>query len=101
MNRILSTAETEWAYKHHINGRTYSELAAVLYVSPKTVYRAIRERKKIKMFKCNDCGAEFEEPRIYYETHGFSSPPFEERAECPNCGWTGFEECREEESEDE
>lgn len=93
--------EIEWAHKQHIDGRTYGELAAALYVSTKTVYRAIRERKKIKMFKCNDCGAKFDSPKLHLETHGLSAPPFEERAECPECGWTGFEECREEESEDE
>lgn len=92
MSRILSTAETEWAYKQHINGRTYREVAAALYVSPKTVYRAIRERKKIKMFKCNDCGAKFDSPRLHLETHGLSAPPFEERAECPECGSTDYKE---------
>lgn len=44
------------------------------------------------MFKCNDCGIRFDSLRIYIEQHGLSTPPYEERAECPNCGSTDYEE---------
>ncbi len=44
------------------------------------------------MFKCNECGFEFEEPRVVYETHGLDTPPYERWYLCPNCGESSFEE---------
>lgn len=37
------------------------------------------------MFKCKDCGCEFEEPRSYREYHGLDYG-YETLWECPNCG---------------
>ncbi len=42
------------------------------------------------MFYCNDCNAEFEEPKVYQEFHGLTEPPYEERWACPNCGSNDF-----------
>ena len=38
------------------------------------------------MFKCRECGCEFDEPHVYYERHGFTHGPFEQWSECPHCG---------------
>ena len=38
------------------------------------------------MYYCSDCGCEFETAAVLTETHGFTSPPFEERRGCPLCG---------------
>lgn len=51
------------------------------------------------MFKCNDCKAEFDEPKIVFETHGFSSPPYERWAVCPRCKNNNFDEYKEGEDE--
>lgn len=41
------------------------------------------------MYKCNDCGGEFEEP----ETYGESRPVgFEKFSVCPYCGFSNYEE---------
>jgi DNA-directed RNA polymerase subunit RPC12/RpoP len=46
-----------------------------------------------KMLICNECGAVFEEPRIYYEHHPYGmGTAAEEWAVCPVCGESGFEE---------
>lgn len=37
-------------------------------------------------FLCYDCEAIFDEPKIWTETHGFSSPPYEQYSVCPMCG---------------
>jgi len=37
------------------------------------------------MFKCEDCGAVFEEPAVSREYHGLEYG-YEERGHCPNCG---------------
>lgn len=38
------------------------------------------------MYYCSDCGCEFETAALFTETHGFTTPPFEERRCCPLCG---------------
>lgn len=38
------------------------------------------------MFICLDCGEIFEKPKIFTETHGLGSPPYEELYGCPLCG---------------
>ena len=40
------------------------------------------------MWVCEHCGAEFNEPKEYYETHGLPSPPYELFRECPECSST-------------
>lgn len=49
------------------------------------------------MFVCYDCGALFEEPKIWTETHGLDTPPYESYAGCPSCGgaFTGTHKCNE------
>ena len=37
------------------------------------------------MFKCRECGCEFDEPHVYYESHGFDYGPREKWSECPHC----------------
>lgn len=37
------------------------------------------------MYKCNVCGAYFEEPRIVEDNHGLEGPPYEKRVTCPRC----------------
>lgn len=43
------------------------------------------------MYKCRECGAEFDEPYRYTETHGFTYGPYEEWAECPYCKSPDFD----------
>ena len=38
------------------------------------------------MFICLDCGEIFEKPKIFTETHGLDSPPYEKFYGCPECG---------------
>lgn len=38
------------------------------------------------IFICSECGAIFEKPKIYTETHGLDSPPYETFYGCPICG---------------
>ena len=44
------------------------------------------------MYRCNNCDEVFGEPRVSYESHGFSHPPYEENLVCPYCGLAWFEE---------
>ena len=37
------------------------------------------------MYKCRECGCEFDEPRTYYENHGFTYGPSERFTVCPHC----------------
>ena len=57
------------------------------------------------MFKCRECGCEFDEPHTYEERHGFTHGPFEKWSECPQCGSCDYGDAyqveREAESEDE
>ena len=37
------------------------------------------------MFVCLECGNLFEEPEHWEETHGLSTPPYEQWSGCPRC----------------
>lgn len=37
-------------------------------------------------YKCNNCGEIFDEPQVYYETHGFTDGVYERFSCCPYCG---------------
>ena len=37
------------------------------------------------IYKCRECGAEFDEPRRWVERHGFTNGPFEHWSACPCC----------------
>lgn len=42
--------------------------------------------------RCRECQEQFDAPYVYYETHGFHEPPYEEWQVCPYCGspdWVG------------
>ncbi len=52
------------------------------------------------MYKCEDCGREFDEPDIITETHGLSSPPFEKVAVCPYCNSTDYSDAIEDEEDE-
>lgn len=43
------------------------------------------------MYKCMDCGCEFEEPNFHNEYHGLDYGA-EKMYECPNCGSTDYED---------
>lgn len=49
------------------------------------------------MYKCNDCGATFDEPKVVYERHGLDCPPYERWDVCPRCGENSFDEIEEDE----
>lgn len=38
------------------------------------------------MFVCYDCEKTFDEPKIWTNTHGLDTPPYESYAGCPSCG---------------
>ena len=42
-------------------------------------------------YKCRNCGAQFDEPHVYHESHGFTSGPFEKWSVCPECGDTDYD----------
>lgn len=46
------------------------------------------------MLKCNDCGCEFENPKVVYESRGefWGAPAYEAVGYCPNCGSDYYEE---------
>lgn len=35
---------------------------------------------------CHNCGEIFDEPRVYYEHHGFTDGLYERQSCCPCCG---------------
>ena len=37
------------------------------------------------MYRCTDCGMEFEFAEIFFETHGLSTPPYERIKRGPHC----------------
>ena len=59
--------------------------------------KKIKERGK--MYICDYCEAEFEEPEVFYERHGLSTPPYEKFYVCPFCGSGGYFE-KEEKNDD-
>lgn len=44
------------------------------------------------MYICKNCGRDFEEPDVVYETHGFDYGPYEKWLVCPSCHDSNFEE---------
>lgn len=44
------------------------------------------------MYKCRECGAEFDEPDRWVERHGFTYGPFEHWSACPYCGSCDYDE---------
>ena len=46
-------------------------------------------------YKCRMCGAEFDEPHVFFEHHGFTSGPYEKWSVCPECGDTDYDYARE------
>lgn len=42
------------------------------------------------MFRCLDCGKEFDETLEILETHGLDTPPYEKRYVCPFCKGSGY-----------
>ena len=44
------------------------------------------------MYKCRECGCEFDEPYTYVERHGFTHGPFERWSECPHCGSCDYDD---------
>ena len=50
-------------------------------------------------YVCCDCGEIFDEPHVYYETHGFTDGLYETMSCCPYCG--GDYEPYEEETDEE
>ena len=38
------------------------------------------------MFVCYDCEKTFYEPKIWINTHGLDTPPYERYSGCPYCG---------------
>ena len=52
--------------------------------------------KKMRLYRCDDCGAVFDKPRIRYEHHselaGMPGPKDEEIRVCPVCGSDYIEE---------
>lgn len=49
------------------------------------------------MYRCDDCGSTFEQPKIITEMHGFTWGPGEEIPFCPFCGSDCFDEVEEDE----
>lgn len=44
------------------------------------------------MYKCRECGSEFDEPHRWVERHGFTYGPFEHWSACPYCGSCDYDE---------
>lgn len=55
------------------------------------------------MYICRNCGEIFEEPHVYYETHGFTDGLYERQSCCPCCrgDYVEYEEPDEEVDEEE
>lgn len=56
------------------------------------------KEKRCKMYKCNDCGYEFEHPGSYQENMGefWGMPAYETVYVCPDCRSDDYEEIEEE-----
>lgn len=46
------------------------------------------------MYRCLDCGLEFEYVEVVFETHGLSSPPYERIKLCPGCHSDNYKELK-------
>lgn len=44
------------------------------------------------MYYCTDCGMDFNKPKIIYEKHRLSTPPYEKIRVCPFCGGNEIKE---------
>lgn len=53
------------------------------------------------MYKCRECGSEFDEPRKWAERHGFPYGPFEHWSACPYCGSCDYDDAYVVEREEE
>lgn len=60
----------------------------------KQVTSKLNFKEVIKMYKCNDCGAEFDEPESYSECVGefWGMPAYEEFGQCPMCKSDDYDE---------
>lgn len=56
-----------------------------------------------EMYKCNDCGAIFDEPKEVQECMGefWGAPAYDTFTYCPHCGSDDFEEYDEDEEDEE
>lgn len=54
------------------------------------------------MYKCNECGCEFEEPRVFQDYRGefWGVPAYETMWVCPCCESEDYDEIEENEEED-
>lgn len=53
------------------------------------------------MYRCNDCGEEFDDPAVHTERHPEVEWGCEHWYVCPHCGSTNFEETEDEEEEED
>ena len=44
------------------------------------------------IYKCRECGAEFDEPHRWVEHHGFTYGPMERWSACPCCGSCDYDD---------
>ena len=44
------------------------------------------------IYKCRECGAEFDEPYHWVEHHGFTYGPVERWSACPCCGSCDYDD---------
>ena len=51
-------------------------------------------------YKCKCCGEIFDEPHVYYESHGFTDGLYETMSCCPCCGGD-YSEVEDEEVDEE
>lgn len=53
------------------------------------------------MFRCNECGTEFEEPKVVSEYRGefWGFPAYEDEYYCPHCCSDDYEEVKGQEEE--
>lgn len=47
-NKILTAEQIDWAYHKWCEGYTKSEIADALFVNYQTIYRALRDRKRVR-----------------------------------------------------
>ena len=52
-----------------------------------------------EMFTCCECDNEFDEPRLFIETHGLDTPPYEKYYGCPYCSGD-YEDYKEQQYDD-
>lgn len=52
------------------------------------------------MYKCDECGTVFTNPKAFYERHGLDCPPYERCYCCPNCNNVNFKDYEEAEDDE-